>query len=163
MSIGRREDGTQLVTPAKVNHDHLNRLIEVLKTDEFASEGLGFNMATWWDPNGMWRDKTAHQCGTVACLGGTIDMLQLVGIGKTVKQILDQHIGNMSFSNMMANLNLPPTEEWLGLSYEEGDELFRPRMTDPWPAISKEAAVKVLENLRDHGIIDWRRAIEEAK
>lgn len=160
--IERRDDGTQLVVPAKVNHDHLNRLIEVLKNEEFAKEGLGFNMTTWWDSHKRWHDETGHHCGTVACVGGTIDALQLLDKGFTIKKLVELEISDMGFSGLMSEEGLPPTEEWLGLTCDEGDELFRPRMIT-WHAIELPAAVKVLENLRDYGVIDWRRAVDETK
>ena len=101
-----------------------------------------FNMETWASTPGTDRgpfDITAgdvkHDCGTCACIGGWADAL---------------------FQPEDAPINSLPrhsTEELLGLTAEQGDELFSPARD--WSSITQEDAVATLTRLIETGEVNW--------
>jgi len=113
---------------------NIDKLINSLKEEDYA-----FDMSVWNQPQGF--------CGTVACIGGTADLL------------------------MRAEdpLNMPKSEDtlrdWIleGLQVYYNPNLFYPTtatacyMAKPGDPrhISRARAVAALENLRDTGELNW--------
>lgn len=97
---------------------------------------VGFNMNLWHGVEA--NDFRGKACGTVACIGGSANLL----------------FGTL-FSNRAA-------AESLGLSGSEASALFLPVVIGDmeWDLIPLAAAVEVLRHLAKTGEIDWPRAIK---
>jgi len=105
---------------------------------------LGFNMSAHHiRTSEFWTDQSGHNCGTVACICGWANHL----------------IGSQDPTDDAA------AAEFLGLSEDNMLELFYPGSIRALNSLVYDAtpaqAVRVLEILRDEGIIDWDRAFAE--
>lgn len=158
----------------KVNVDRVNYLIKVLKDGELAAKGIGFNMGPWIarQQDGFY-DRSGHYCGTVACLGGTIDLIQLFDKRQDALEAIDrQQLNSQGLGSVAAILNEGAYEGegpyvrpavWLGLDKDEeaaDTNLFQPELAT-WSEIRMETAIRCLEILRDELVIDWERAATE--
>lgn len=86
----------------------------------------GFDMDSW-------RQKT--DCGTVACIGGHCEIL----MGKTLED----------------TRSLEDAADWLGLRKATAKELFYPRLLKYWHLITREDAIKAINNVAEHGEPRW--------
>jgi hypothetical protein len=94
---------------------------------------LGFNMGAWFgSPEEDGPDRTEHSCDTTACIGGWT---------------------NTIFKN--AEWDVHAAERSLGLSSEEGGDLFFPDVEIDLKDITPAHAVTVLRHLAETGKVDW--------
>lgn len=114
-----------------VNPVNVNRVADAIENGELVKRGIGFNMAAWREPvHGDVIDRTGHHCKTVACIGGTVDILFLTGTDRG-------------------------RENKLGLSPDQFLRLVAPMDAHPWRDITPAHAVSVLRHLAETGEVDW--------
>lgn len=135
---------------------NIDRVIEFIRNEE-----IGFNMSDWVD-NLDEEDaadfavtQTKKTCGTVACIGGTVEFLKYGG--NKDEKFIAEFIGyTEAFEWLVEGIDL--VEEY------EPDQLFEPmnenanfcahNPKDP-SFVTREKAIRVLEHLRDTGELDW--------
>lgn len=109
-----------------MNVENILKVADAIEQHTIAD--LGFNMGLWAARSSRsFPDRSGHNCGTVACIGGWTD--RVIG---TEGSAADR----------------------LGLDYEEADALFCP---PGWSGgeISQLQAVAVLRHLAATGKVDW--------
>lgn len=112
--------------------------------EQHTIEDLGFNMALWaGEPEDYPAaiDKSGHNCGTVACIGGTADALRL----KTTDP------------EVLLSANVSDTEKWLGIDSKTAASLFFMDGEGPTALakVSASQAVRTLRHLAATGNVDW--------
>lgn len=116
-----------------MNLKNLNKLIAHLEriSKPNAKPKVGFNM-NWWRGNTdkARDDVSGHRCGTTACIGGHINILQ--GI---------------------KHYDADSAGDWLGLSPREATELF---FNFPYARTSIRQAINTLKKLARTGTVDWK-------
>jgi len=117
-----------------MNIEHIKILTETIKQAEESE--------SFFDDNGFNIESFTHSCGTASCIGG-----YAVALAKD----MDVRSGNLTG---IAEDFEAVARDYLGLSYSEGVDLFYPEH-DNWAEIDKNAAIKVLENLIETGVVDW--------
>lgn len=145
------------------NTANINRLIEVLKRDDgkhfrmggynFANPDRDETIADVMDP------KTIHTCGSAFCVAGWVNTIRMFDLGD-LKIETDQ---DWIFEDT------PSAAAWLGIDEDLAEDLFVMENAARWnmgkfdheltPELRRDAAIAVLEHLRDTGGVDWDRAI----
>jgi hypothetical protein len=120
-----------------INVANIDTLINALKEEEIAAH---FNMTSFcsvFDP--INKTDFFNACGTTACIAGMIAFLE--------NEVIDPH--RYDFERKGA--------AYLGLSRKDCGELFYAWTEDvlEFDQITTEDAIKVLENLKETGIVDW--------
>ena len=135
------------------NVENINKVIDAIRTAGTGEyEGLGFNMFDFFsrtkrvDPEyDDIIDRSGHDCGTVACIGGWAYALSVdetedfwaLGTSAPAIYIMDS------------------AAEFLGLSETESRALFIPYVPCPLTRITVNQAIATLERLRDTGEVVW--------
>jgi|SRR6185437_12340722 len=116
-----------------MNRKNIKALIKALESGPVKIDGkkVGFNMNYWIDRAPRSQDRSGHNCGTVACLGGWTDIL---------------------FNRDGAAIN---TRDCLGLNYNQGIDLFYPSVSKGWGNITLPEAITTLKKLLRTGKVDW--------
>lgn len=146
-----------IIPVEEVNVANINRLIEALRTGELADRGIGFNMKEWFSEGRI--DHTGKGCGTVACMGGTAQILQALDNGGDL-EFTKLPVEEWYFGHLPLRMS---ASRWLGLNEHEGEHLFSPRVDKLWDTITVPEAIRALEILRDEKLIHWERAIQEVR
>lgn len=144
-----------------VNVERVQRVIDALKHEELVRLGVGFNMGPWitdrTDREETLLDKSGHDCGTVACIGGTAAIIQLLEKGEGIDKAGTEW-GNWLYRMTQDN---PQPERWLGISDVAASQLFGPDEVYNLREIPLHSAIRVLEILRDEQAVDWAKALME--
>ncbi len=127
----------------------LMALADAIERAELVKQGVGFNMGRWFAvttaiPNKI---RTAHACGTVACLAGWTAVLE------------DGQEGMHEDKVYRRAINI------LGITDGTAKELFVPEINGG-PAhlsISAEHAVAVVRNLARTGKVEWNKFDSDGK
>jgi hypothetical protein len=158
-----------------MNIDNINRIIERFREDN----GSHFKMAGYAEflpgaPIEEHEDpKTPRryiECNTAFCIAGQANLFRLADEGCDVKDLAGQDFRDQFEDEYAAG-------DWLGITghglshrlfYMKGvnwdDEYDKRRAFDALPDQTRRAAgIRVLEILRDEKVVDWERAITEAK
>lgn len=123
------------------NVDNLNKMIEAIRAEKQPIRMAGFVAS-----------NTA--CGTTACLAGWANILRQDGLHKGLYYTDDQG-REIRFGNSIA------ASEWMGISEYHGDRLFYNFAADELPFDQrKEAAIRLLERIRDTGDGAWSDVIQ---
>lgn len=143
---------------------NIDKLIKFLQ-----DETIAFNMNYWVHKSGNVIESeideaellNANKCGTVACMGGSADLLMAIEKDPTVKYIDIVPNGEYedAFNWIAEGLPNNPVGEYTP------DELFEPSWGNAYfgarpgddDYITREKAIRVLEHFRDTGEIDWDR------
>lgn len=148
-----------------VNVERVQKIIDALKSEEVAKNGVGFNMGPWIadredreDREDTLLDKTGYECGTVACIGGTASIVQLLEQGVDIDRAGIIGRGNWLYQMTQNN---PAPERWLGISDGAAGQLFGPDEVYTLRDIPLSSAIRVLEVLRDEKAVDWVKALNE--
>lgn len=116
--------------------------LAVLNTQKRGKTQIGYNQL-FIDTNGV-KDRSGHECGTVACIGGHAALLAGARFSKD-RGIID---GNP----------LATARKYLGLTKEQADDLFpahpQGKKGSIFEVTAQEAAL-VLFNLAETGKVDW--------
>jgi hypothetical protein len=130
-----------------MNKENVQLVIDAIKAGKVRDVPIGFLMSNYITFDGdiiSWDDDDRaikHDCGTAACIGGYCGLL----MGQSVDET--------------RNNSIRPYREWLGISEEEVYLLFFAHgCATPFEKITAEQAVKVLEHLRDTGVVYWGAA-----
>lgn len=153
------------------NIENINRLIEVFQKDS----GIHFRMDGYIEytpESGIDADKREAptkylECQTAMCVAGWANALRMLDEGKDYKKIVAADT-----DGFMAHFNSEEAAcEWLGITYMEGRALFyleshygpsKYAFDKIAPEKRKIAGIRVLEILRDTGVVDWDQAIVDA-
>lgn len=119
--------------------------------EQHSIKWLGFNMSAWFDDEpreNMHEDKTGHNCGTVACIGGW-----------TAAVLLNRKTENGA-SKAVSRVSEDRLWKFLGLEERVAQKLFLPnsKVSGPWRNITPRQAVRVLKYLAETGKVDWSQA-----
>lgn len=114
-----------------MNTDRIRQLADIIERQPHTpiTAESGFNMDNW-----------THDCGTPACICGWANSVQNELNGTEHRIGSPMHARN-----------------WLGLTTEQGEDLFRPFGIDNllWDSITPTHAAAVLRHLADTGKVDW--------
>lgn len=153
------------------NTANINKVIEALEKDR--EVGTHFTMGTFYSY--LNEDKvpdeergTYQECNTALCIAGWANFLKM-------REEYPSFLKDMSeFSYRIDSTS--HAAEWLGILEEDGLNLFYMRSSsgcsldllssfddDRFASIEQRynAGIRVLEILRDEGIVDWERALKE--
>lgn len=124
-----------------MNVENIRKLADIIEQPKSDGLNLGFNMR-WWNEETKLLTRNARAqysdgCGTVACIGGTINVLA----------------GHASSRDSFA------AAQWLGVDGDDAIALFYPVDARVWRATRSQAA-KVLRHLADTGKVDWSVAFQ---
>lgn len=126
---------------------NIKRLIRALEGTE-KLPGLKFNMSAFCD--------LRHDCGTVACIGGTAAILAK---GYKAAPRSNRVVNDIDFTAQTIG------RDWLGLDEERAHRLFF-ASNRPWQikfhSITAEQAVEVLKKLLKTGSVDWSELTVDA-
>lgn len=91
-------------------------------------------------------DPDNHNCGTVACIGGTAAILARAASNERAWELPVRTVAT----------------EWLGISRDDAEDLFVPG--DPLfrQKVTRKGAIRVLKHLEKTGKLDWNKANKEA-
>ncbi len=125
-----------------MNIENMDRWIEAVRAEHAAGTDFQFDMEVWRLPiPGV--NAHGHPCGTVACLGGTADMLVAADRDLPVWIIDRAHL-----------------VEWIGIPAEVLDLIFHPTIEGAYDA-TPEVGARVLERLRDTGEECWAEIVAQ--
>lgn len=129
-----------------------NRILKLADLIEAGDDKLGFNMETYGSASGAYEDRSGHNCGTVACIGGwAVAAFGAYGKGEDV-----------SLSRVIHTYDVPESaRNLLGLEADTAARLFLAggiSSSDVTPAV----AARCLRNLAETGEVDWEKAMEAA-
>jgi hypothetical protein len=151
-----------------INVENINKTIERIR----ANKNFKFNMRSWGGNSQQVRDDKGHPCGTSACIAGFACLTSgKVPLVQRMYDIFDENehyvesieVDVLSFPGSSWDAPILAAEE-LGLDSEQASALFLPHVLSageddvPGPdffAANEEQGIKVLEHLRDTGIVDW--------
>src|SRR5882757_7616310 len=54
----------------------LNTLADAIEAQALVKDGIGFNMAKYYDHAFIHKDKMGHACGTIACIAGWTTLME---------------------------------------------------------------------------------------
>ena len=119
--------------------NNLTELAEFLKNFDSDSprRKLGFDMQNTYES----RENTEHPCGSACCIGGWV-------------QHHNRDTRKMGVED--AVMTITPA----GIYADEVYRLCYPNHDEAWEATPQQAA-RAVEILRDTGVCDWERAMEE--
>lgn len=131
------------------NADAINAVIASIKGETENSKTLGFNMS--YSIQNDRTDRSGRDCGTIACIAGHAYVNATGAKGRKITQLGEAYMWDHIFNTAQAKL---------GLTMEERELLFFGQDEDGEPVIdldtvTPEHAIRVLENLRDNGVVDW--------
>ena len=128
-----------------MNKTNLLRVADAIEKHEI--EGLGFNMSFWVENASRDLDLSGHGCGTVACIGGTAEVLRLGDV-------------KAASASWQGEEN---AAEWLGLSPSQANILFFSMPSGIWfQHVQPAQAVATLRYAAEFDDIDWDAAQEWA-
>lgn len=161
------------------NKERINQIIEQLRQDK--AVGTHFRMDSfceYLDPSRLPINDTKNtiycyqECNTVLCLAGWANYFRLKA---TAPDILDKRhfvdeAGDATAAARWLGITLKQRNELFLMQNERGHSILGPR-GEPVPlkwfelqsqGIRYDAGIRVLEILRDEGVVDWDRAITDA-
>lgn len=122
------------------NVENINRLIELLRTDESAKR---FNMGNFFNFN----SETDREpiCGTAACIAGHACLL------KYPNAMVSRNSGYLIVSENYTDSPGHVAKDFLGLNWNQAEWLFYGRFTTVFSLsdITVDHAIKALEHIRD--------------
>lgn len=130
-----------------MNTEHIDSLIMEIK-EVTKNPKKRFAMNTWL------RDDlplAEGECGTAGCIAGWA----LVAMGD-----VNKHRSEYGSGILFTTQTQHEVAKWLGITWGQSQQLFSPPIDDAYNATA-EQAIKVLELMRDKGVIDWERILVE--
>ena len=143
------------------NVQNIDKLINFLQTEQ-----AGFDMSDWiFPPRGViHKERTGAECGTVACIGGSINLLMMIAESGEI-DLSDP--GSLYMDAQ--DLNLTGTikcAHWLGVDGSLAHSLFYGHRSVRLIGQNRERAVQTLTAIRseevktDHELNDFLAAME---
>lgn len=126
-----------------MNKKNILKVADAIERGRVARKRLGFNMATWADDGKggpATPDRSGHNCGTVACIGGWVDAVRL----------------RTTDACTIMDADSEGTVEFLGITQDQAANLFFPRGFSGGKHTPAQA-VRVLRHLAETGEVDWSK------
>lgn len=146
------------------NIENINKVIDALRKDqEVGTHFIMRDFAQYIDENTVPGEESGSYqlCNTALCIAGWANLLRMQ----------EQDPDALKSADFISNAGSSRgAREWLGIPYEQADPLFA--MSNARIGVSTfdrlvqdvryKAGIRVLEILRDEGVVDWDRALSEA-